>query len=78
MLNWIELNLNTDEDGWIDAWDNGENERQLDLAWKAGNLVRMADGKVHLVGTVNEKRGTCGCCDIRRVKLSLMPPCLLN
>lgn len=65
-IEWIPLDWVKDEDGWADTHDGGHNESIAEAAWKPGNLIRLEDGKVHLVGTVNEYTGTCACCGINR------------
>ena len=63
---WITLDWAKDPDGWVDTFDDEHNQALSEAAWKPGNLIRLEDGKVHLIGTVNKNTGTCGCCNINR------------
>ena len=63
---WIPLDWHVEPDDgeWVDIHDDGHNEGLHKTAWRVGNLIKTASGKIHLVGTVNRNAGVCGCCGI--------------
>lgn len=62
MSEWVEINLPMgyviDENG-----DDGDSLHKRGLI-KPGTKVRMKNGKEYLIGDINEKYGTCGCCEL--------------
>lgn len=55
-INWLPYWLEVDENGEPDTY--GEH-----AALEAGNLVKTAEGRILLVGDINLRIGTCGCCE---------------
>ena len=60
----LDWRIEPGDDGWVNIYDDGHNERLHRAAWRVGNLIKTVEGKIHLVGTVNRNAGVCGCCGI--------------
>ncbi len=61
-VEWVVTTWDVDEDG-DDEWTE-HNKRIMEEMMQPGRVLLMEDGSIELVGTVNEQRGGCSCCQV--------------
>ena len=65
-VSWIPVDFtnsySTRSDEYFDRYEELEVLRST--VFSTGNLVKLEDGRILLVGDINHNRGLCGCCSV--------------